>query len=233
MNRMKLSKRLQYVASYIEKGMSIADIGTDHAYLPCYVISQGISPFAVAGDVVDGPYQSALRQVAQSGLTDKLKVRKGNGLDVIQPGEVECIVIAGMGGTLITDILMDGHEKLTEINRLILQPNIAADNVRRWLWNNNWNIVAEELIEEDGKFYEIIAAEPNKGKKVHMTEKEILLGPYLLKKKHAAFQKKWQQELKQWENVLRQLEQASETDKIVDKRQEIQQKMSIVQEVLK
>lgn len=233
MNTEKLSQRLEKVADFIPKGNRLADIGSDHAYLPCNVVKKGLTPFAVAGEVVEGPFQSAKRQVEVEGLTEKISVRKGNGLEVISDGEVDCITIAGMGGALIASILEEGKEKLKSVNRLILQPNISASTIRNWLLENGWELLEEEILEEDEKIYEILVAEkgdPNKPyKDIH---KELLLGPFLLAKKSAIFRKKWQGELENWQRILAKLENAAETEGNNQKRKELSIKTKMVEEAL-
>ncbi|MDF4746179.1 class I SAM-dependent methyltransferase, partial [Vibrio parahaemolyticus] len=155
----KLSKRLEEVVREIPVGSTVADIGSDHAYLPCYTIINNIATKAVAGEVVDGPFRSAQATVAESGLQDKVDVRKGNGLAVITPGEVDVITVAGMGGALIRDILESGKEKLEGVTRLILQPNIAAHHIREWFIENGWELIHEKIVKEDGKIYEILVGE--------------------------------------------------------------------------
>ncbi len=114
MNIEKLSKRLETVVSYIKPNMKIADIGSDHAYLPCFAVKNGIASYAIAGEVVEGPYQSALNQVEAAQLTEKISVRKGNGLEVLRnEDQIDCIVIAGMGGSLITEILEAQKAKIS------------------------------------------------------------------------------------------------------------------------
>lgn len=99
------------------------------------------------------------KNVQAEGLAEKITVRMGDGLEVIQPGEVDCITIAGMGGALISSILENGNTKLGSVKRLVLQPNISAISIRKWLIENNWELVTEEILEEDGKIYEILVAE--------------------------------------------------------------------------
>jgi tRNA (adenine22-N1)-methyltransferase len=234
MNTEKLSARLQAVADFIPKGFTLADIGSDHAYLPCYVVKKGDVPFAIAGEVVDGPFQSALRQVTEEELLEQISVRKGNGLEVINQNEVDCITIAGMGGALISSILESGKEKLSTVKRLILQPNISAISIREWLMENGWRLVDEKILEEDGKIYEILVAEQGDPQQSYKSElhKGLLLGPILMEEKNSVFMKKWQDEKKNWQRILSQLAEANESDEVQLKINELQEKISMVEEVL-
>ncbi|MBU8879416.1 tRNA (adenine(22)-N(1))-methyltransferase TrmK [Bacillus sp. FJAT-29790] len=231
MNTEKLSKRLEAVANYIPKDFRLADIGSDHAYLPCHVVKKGIVPFAVAGEVVEGPFLSAKRQVQADGLEERIIVRKGNGLEVIQPGEIDCVTIAGMGGALIASILEEGKEKLGTVTRLILQPNISAVTIRDWLLNNGWKLMAETILEEDNKTYEILVAEKGTLDRPY-TEIELLLGPFLMKENSDIFKKKWQAELKNWQRILDQIENAAETEENNQKKEELSKKINMVEEAL-
>lgn len=233
MNTEKLSQRLEAVANYIPSGSRLADIGSDHAYLPCYAVKRGIVPFAVAGEVVEGPYQSAKRQVKMEGLDEHIIVRKGNGLEVITPGEIDCITIAGMGGALITSILEEGKNKLESVKRLILQPNISAMTIRQWLLDNGWELKAEEILEEDEKIYEILVAEKGVPFKPYKDlQKELLLGPFLIKQLSVSFQKKWSNEQKNWQRILTQLENAAQSEDTILKKKELNEKIQMVEEVL-
>lgn len=233
MNTEKLSQRLESVAKYIPKGYRLADIGSDHAYLPCHVVKKGLISFAVAGEVVEGPYQSAKRQVELEGLTEQIIVRKGNGLEVINHEEIDCITIAGMGGALITDILEDGKAKLESIKRLILQPNISANTIRNWLLKNGWELIAEEILEEDEKIYEVLVAEKGEPTNPYQElQKELLLGPFLFKQNSAVFQKKWRGELENWQRILAKLENATETEENNQKKKELIEKTKMVEEAL-
>lgn len=233
MNTDKLSQRLEAVVRYIPKGYRLADIGSDHAYLPCHAVKTGVTPFVVAGEVVEGPYQSAKQQVEMEGLTGQIVVRKGNGLDVIEAGEVDCITIAGMGGALIASILESGKEKLSLTKRLILQPNISAITIRNWLLLNGWELIAEEIVEEDDKIYEILVAEQGDPNKPYRElQKGLLLGPFLMEEKSPVFQKKWQAELMNWQRILAQLEKAAKTEENDKKRAELSEKSRMVEEVL-
>jgi tRNA (adenine22-N1)-methyltransferase len=234
MNTEKLSARLQLVADFIPKGFKMADIGSDHAYLPCYVVKKGIVPFAIAGEVVEGPYQSALSQVTEEGLTEQISVRKGNGLEVINHNEVDCITIAGMGGVLISTILETGKEKLTNVKRLILQPNISAISIREWLLENGWKLVDEKVLEEDGKIYEVLVAEQGNPHQSYKKDlyKSLLMGPFLMEEKNDVFKKKWLEEKRNWERILSQLAEANASEEVHTKVMELKDKITMVEEVL-
>jgi tRNA (adenine22-N1)-methyltransferase len=232
MNDKQLSKRLERVAAYLNEYGKIADIGSDHAYLPCFLGLHNESIKAIAGEINDGPFQSAQMQVKHSGLVGRVEVRKGSGLDVLNRNDaVEAIAIAGMGGPLIATILADGKEKLAAVKRLVLQPNIAAHTIRNWLVSNGFVLVAEEILEEDGKIYEILIAEPSETKPVY-SQPDLLLGPFLRNEQAAPFVKKWSREVRAWEQVLKQLEKGNESESTQAKRQEISEKLALVKEVL-
>ena len=234
MNVDKLSKRLERVSTYIPGGAILADIGSDHAYLPCYAIKEGLASQAIAGEVVEGPYQSAITQVKESGLEEQIAVRKGNGLEVLSQGEASAITICGMGGSLITRILDEGKVKLSGQERLILQPNIGAQFIRTWLMDEGWKLTGEEILEEDGKIYEILVAEKGEPHQPYAglnEEAAILMGPYLLKGQNEVFKKKWNQELTHWRRIIKQVEESG-NERSLEKKEELTRLIEIVEEAL-
>ncbi|MFC4800825.1 tRNA (adenine(22)-N(1))-methyltransferase [Neobacillus sp. GCM10023253] len=236
MNAEKLSMRLTAVAKYVPKEARLADIGSDHAYLPSYLVKNAGITFAVAGEVAKGPYQSAKSNVMAEGLSDRISVRMGDGLEVIESGEIDCITIAGMGGALIASILENGKEKLETVKRLVLQPNISAISIRLWFLENEWELIAEEILEEDGKTYEILVAEKGNAKRPYQKNKmemELLMGPFLIQNQNEIFKKKWLSESSNWERVKKQLENAAATPETVEKRKEIEDKLKLVEVALK
>ncbi len=156
---LSLVGRLAALVACVPQGARLADIGTDHAYLPIELVQENIIVSAVAGDVHLGPYKAAKEHVEGLKLEEKISVRLGNGLAVLYPGEVDTAVIAGMGGQTILEILNNNPEVVISLKRLVLQPMVAAAAVRRWLNENGWCLVEEQLVQEDGRLYEIIVAE--------------------------------------------------------------------------
>jgi tRNA (adenine22-N1)-methyltransferase len=219
----KLSKRLQLIADRVPSQSRLADIGSDHALLPSYLVQKEIVTFAIAGEVNPGPLEAATKQVREAALSDKIQVRGGNGLEVLTPGEVDAITIAGMGGSLIAMILEEGKEKLDGVSKLILQPNVGEEQVRRWLDSHHWLLESETIVEEDGKIYEILTALPkdtysNADKLEAIYQNAVIgddtivgkdrllqMGPYLLKEASQVWHRKWQSELEKLDMIHRQL----------------------------
>lgn len=213
--KIKLSKRLMKVASFLPKGAYFADIGSDHAYLPCYVCLNDLSAKSIAGEVNEGPYQSAVETVNSFDLETMIDVRLGNGLDVIQDEAVTEIVIAGMGGGLIRNILEAGKAKLDHVKRIIVQPNIGERNVRKWFSNNGYTIVDEVIMSENNHTYEIIVADRmNSDSTTSMyNEKQQLFGPFLLEEKSALFIQKWNKRIEKLNDIIKDMEEARHCDR--------------------
>jgi tRNA (adenine22-N1)-methyltransferase len=179
---MHLDERLQALADFVPEGCRAADIGTDHGYLAAALIQQGKAAFVVAGDKNRGPYEAAIRTVKEQALLDnQIAVRLGDGLAVLQPGEVDTVCIAGMGGVLIASILEAQPEVTAALGTLVLQPMNGAAELREWLYDNAWHISDENLVIADGRIYEVIKAE--KGSRKKPGPLDLLVGPKLWQKK--------------------------------------------------
>lgn len=154
-----LDKRLSAVAVLVRHGSRLADIGTDHAYLPVHLVQAGVCPSAIASDIGAGPLDAARRTVTENGLTSEIALRLGDGLSTVSADEVDDIAIAGMGGETIAAIL----EAVTYVKdrrlRLILQPMTRAEDLRRWLLHNGFSILEEHLIIDGRHLYPVMAAE--------------------------------------------------------------------------
>lgn len=230
MNTNQLSERLSMVASFVPKDTVLADIGSDHAYLPCYLMNKGKIRRAIAGEVVKGPFEAASRNVALNGFTDRIEVRLANGLQAIEETDhVETVTIAGMGGTLITSILEAGKDRLTHVQRIIVQPNLHAIAIREWAVENGFCIVDEEILLEDSKIYEVLVLERGTAE---YSKADLLVGPVLRHKRSNVFQAKWERELQEWQRVIKALEKAEQTEEIKQKRANVQENIELVRKVL-
>ena len=220
-----ISKRLELVASFVPQGAILLDVGSDHAYLPIELIERGQIESAIAGEVVEGPYQSAVKNVEAHGLKEKIQVRLANGLAAFEEtDQVSVITIAGMGGRLIARILEEGLDKLANVERLILQPNNREDDLRIWLQDHGFEIVAENILEEAGKFYEILVVEAGQMK---LSSSDVRFGPFLSKEVSPFFVQKWQKEAEKLEFALGQI-----PEKNLEERQVLVDKIQVIKEVL-
>lgn len=156
----KLDTRLKMAAEEVRQGKKVADIGTDHAYLPAYLIENNICPSAIAADIGKGPLENAKKVVSTSPLlSEKIQLRLSDGLEKISPDEADDIVIAGMGGILISEILTNAPWVKDEKKRLILQPMSHAEDVRKYLCENGFEIIKEKASTDGKHNYILIVAE--------------------------------------------------------------------------
>lgn len=157
---MELSIRLKTVAEAVTKGNRVADVGTDHGYVPIYLVKNNLSPAGIAMDVNKGPLEKAQEHIREEKLGGEIATRLGNGLAPLEPGETDTVIIAGMGGDLICKILKAKPEFLIEGKEFILQPQSEWFKIRRLLKEYRYQIEKEWFLKEDGKYYVIIKAEP-------------------------------------------------------------------------
>lgn len=174
--KLQLSPRLSKIAELLPPCKGLADIGTDHGYIPIYSLVNKISDFAIASDINPGPVERARANAQRFGLLDKISLRVGPGIETVQPNEAEVFVVAGMGGILISEILDKSKETLAHAKTLILQPMTAARELREYLCQSSFSIDSEVLVAEDDKLYNIITA--SLGEPSRYTEKELILGRY-------------------------------------------------------
>lgn len=231
MDANKLSQRLKVVADFVPQNSRVADIGSDHAYLPVYLMKQKQIEFGIASEVAKGPLDNAIQEIKAEGLSDRIDTRLADGLLSVQPEDkIDCVTIAGMGGTLIKNILENGNSHLSGNELLILQPNVGEDRLRTWLMNNQYEISDETILREDGHTYEIIVAKKT-DEPVKYTEQEIKFGPFLLKQHSNVFVEKWENEIERIEMVIDQMNLAKH-DKPVDKINSMKKEIEEIKEVL-
>jgi len=156
---MELTKRLKKIASLVDQDMSVADIGCDHGYIPIYLAKEGISGNIIAMDVNKGPMEKAERNGRAYLVDPYITYRLSNGLDKLEPGEVDCVIIAGMGGKLIESILKADVTKSKTYQRFIVSPHRDVPVIREALAELGFLIIEEDLLLEDGHYYHIIVGE--------------------------------------------------------------------------
>ena len=191
---MHLSKRLRMVTDCVTKGSIVADVGCDHAYISIYLIEHGIATKTFALDINRGPLERAAKNVADYGYEDRIMTRLSNGLESLEVGEADSIVIAGMGGDLMVRILSEKDACVKVAKEVILQPQSEVDKVRRYLHKLNYTIIEENMCIDEGKYYVVIhAVNDNKEHKTKESKEETEdfstkvdyeYGPYLLRMKH-------------------------------------------------
>ena len=187
LNNLKLSKRLQAIYDMVPQSNVIADIGSDHALLPISLVLNGKVTRAYASEVNEGPFEATVKNIEKHGVSNYVKAVLSDGISELEK-DVNTVSICGMGGSLIVDILDKNKNMLANVSTLVLGPNNNEENVRIWLMSNGFEIAFERIVEEDGRFYEIIKA--NKGISNYNKE-ELFFGPILLKEKSESFLKKW------------------------------------------
>ncbi len=212
---MKLKGRLKTIADMLHRCEVLADIGTDHAYIPVYAVKNNICSRAVATDLREGPIKKAKENISASGLDEYIETRRGYGLDPLLPGEADVVVIAGMGGLLIREILSKDPEKSRNTETLILQPMNSPELLRSWLYSEGFDIVDESLCKDEGRIYNIMKVRWSGEKRV-MDEIECYIGSMLIEKRDPLLGELTLRKLKQTEKVLMQLKKSSESERTSD-----------------
>ncbi|SFW73576.1 tRNA (adenine22-N1)-methyltransferase [Pseudomonas sp. NFACC10-1] len=199
--------RLERVATHVPAGARLADIGSDHGYLPVALLNRGAISAAVAGEVALTPFCAAERTVRENDLEDQVSVRLADGLAAIEAQDaITAISLCGMGGETIRGILEAGKARLSGQERLILQPNGGEQPLRVWLMEHDYRIVSEEVLRENRFDYEIIVAE--RTGPVKYTAEELYFGPLQMQARSPAFLLKWQRLLGKKQKTLNNFERA-------------------------
>lgn len=155
-----LSERLRTLAEMVTKGNRVCDVGCDHGFVPIWLVQQRKSQKVLAMDLREGPLRAAGEHVAAYGLTEQIETRLSDGLHNYSIGEADTLICAGMGGGLMLRILAAEREKTDSFQELILQPQSEIERFRRFLRENGYGILDEEMVAEDGKYYQVIRAVP-------------------------------------------------------------------------
>lgn len=225
---MELSKRLQTVADAVVPGHRIADIGTDHGYVPIYLVKHGLCPKACAMDINEGPLERAREHIEKEGLSGKIETRRSDGLAKLRPEEVDTVIIAGMGGELICRILRQSPQFLEQGKEFILQPQSEWFKVRHYLHKQGYRITQEWFLKEEDKYYVIMKAVPTQDKRAEKYPSEFMYayGKCLLDERNPVLAEYLKNELEKKQRIVCQMdiqekENMSETEQEnMKKRQE-------------
>jgi len=227
----KLTKRLEVIASYFSSCESMADIGTDHAYLPIYLAKQKEYAKLIATELNSGPLERARKEVQDVGVDSVIELRQGNGLACLKIGEVEAVAIAGMGGETIRDILQDALPLVKSLKLLVLQPMSRGTILREWLAEQGFLFLDEELVAEDNHLYEIIVVRLEEGGRDY-SSLELEIGPILLEKRHPLLISQVERLLKRYEQVFLNLK-GEKNEKYLSRIEEIRKKIEKLGEIVK
>lgn len=223
-----LSPRLKAIAEKVPQGFKVADIGTDHGFIPVYLVKNGVAPKVIASDISRNSLEKTKMLVKEQGFSDSIEVRLGSGLKVLKGGEVDTVIIAGMGGKLIKNILEESPDILKDISRLILQPMSSQSKLRHWLIQNDFTIKDEELVLDNGRIYEIMLVEH--GKQEQWNDIELEISPRLIEKKHRLLEPFVLNKMAIMENVISKLKN-SNTENALKKRKDCEEKLKKYKEV--
>lgn len=227
---MNLSLRLKCICDMVDKCNLVADIGTDHGYIPIYLVKNHKCMKAIASDINEGPIQKARLNVSMEGLQQKVECRLGSGLNTIYKGEAQGIIIAGMGGNLIRDIIDENIDVFKSAEFCILQPVQNPEVVRKYIYQNGFKIIDENLCIDENIFYEIIKVKYSD----IVEEKEDIfyeVGEKLIQKKHPLALKFIESKINKYKNILGYIKDDSNLAKM--RKLEIENKIIRLQELVK
>ena len=212
---MELSKRLKRIAEHVDKCESVADIGTDHGYIPIYLVKEGICKKAIASDINKGPIEKAKVNVAFEVVSNKVKCLLGPGLNPLKVGEVNGVILAGMGGNLTRDILLADMDKVKKYDFIILQPAQNPEVLREFLYKNDYEIIDEDLIKDEGRFYELFKVKYNENSEKLVFEDELYyeVSPLLREKNHSLFKEFIEEKINRCETILSFIKEDTEAAK--------------------
>ncbi|HHW47071.1 MAG TPA: SAM-dependent methyltransferase [Clostridiaceae bacterium] len=208
---MQLKGRLKLVADMVPPCRIVGDVGTDHAYVPIYLVKNKICEKAIATDVRTGPIDKARKNIMQYKMESYIETRVGYGLEPLEDNEIDIVIIAGMGGLLIRDIISKSYMKAQKARRLIFQPMNAADVLREWLYKNGFDISDEGIAQEDGKIYIVLAAEWT-GLSKQFDEVYYHVGEKLVGKRDPLLKEYLERKLRQIDKTVKGLNMAEKKD---------------------
>lgn len=227
---MELSERLFSITEMVMPGLVVADVGCDHGYVPIYLVQKGIISHAIAMDVGAGPLERARDHIREAGLTDYIETRLSDGVQELQPGEADCLIIAGMGGPLMRKIMEEGRKVLSEMKQFILQPQSEVAEFRHFLQDNGYHIISESMVCEEGKYYPMMKA--IHGEMHYTNEVDFRYGRILLHEENPVLNQFLRKEEKHYVNLLKELDQSEKTERVEERWEELEQELTYTREAL-
>lgn len=228
---MELSKRLNWIVGKLEKSNVIMDVGTDHGYIPIYLVKNNIATKVIASDINKEPLKKAEINASLDGVRDKIELRLGGGLQPLKNKEAEAVIIAGMGGNLIRDILEHDLNKVKNLNYLILQPAQNPEVLREYLYTNNYEILEEDLCSDEGKYYEIFKVRYKTGNALKLDSIYYEISPILLKNKSYLLKDYIEYKIEKYKKVVEFINDV--TEHAISRKIELKNKIETLEELLK
>jgi tRNA (adenine22-N1)-methyltransferase len=226
---MLISKRLAAVAGEINF-TTMADIGTDHAYVPIFALAAGKIRKAVACDINPGPLETARKNIDAHGMSAAIETRLADGLTALRPGEADTAVLAGMGGMLIIDILFGAPAVTVSLKQLVVQPQHDVPAVRRYVHYVGFAIVNELVIYEDKNFYNVINC--HRGADVSYNERDYSLGKITAERRDDDFMRYLESERSRLEKVLAALAGLDASEAAATRKAEVERMMGYITEII-
>lgn len=229
---MKLSKRLEFIASHIDKVIALSDIGTDHGYIPLYALNNELCEKAIASDINKDPLDKAKLNALLEGMGDELEFRLGSGLQVLKSGEVQAVVIAGMGGVLIKDILEKDIKKVDNFDYLILQPAQNPELLREYLYTSDYEIISEDLCKDEGKYYELFKVKRKAGEATILDNIYYEVSPKLLMGKHPLIKEYLESKVEGYNKILGFVSEEADSDSANVRKVELEEKVAVISSMI-
>lgn len=227
---MEVSKRINFIIENLDVVETLADIGTDHGYVPLLALEKGLCKKAIACDINKEPLDKAKLNAILEGIDDELDFRLGGGFEPLNVGEADQVVIAGMGGNLIRDILEEGKEKVKECSSIILVPAQNPEVLREYLYTNAYEVIKEDLCEDEGLYYEMFKVKKSEEAGVALDSIYYEVSPMLLRQKHPLMKEYLQYKIEDYNKILGFITESTVTAN--KRREDIKEKINIITSML-
>ena len=228
---MELSKRLNWIIEKLDKVEIIMDVGTDHGYIPIYLVKNNIAKKVIASDINKEPLRKAKINASLDGVLDKIDLRLGGGLSPLKNKEADAVIIAGMGGNLIRDILENDLNKVKNLDYLILQPAQNPEVLRKYLYNNNYEILEEDICLDENKYYEIFKVKYKIGDYILLEDIFYEISPTMLSKKLPLFKSYIENKIEKNKRVMEFIK--DNTEHAIERKNELKEKNQKLEKLLK